>query len=75
VLRATTEWVEAVESSGGRMVVVGLDRERALDALARLAPVDRAPADAAARAAALDIQPAGAAEAIVAALDAPPLRS
>src|SRR6185369_12029453 len=34
VLRATTEWVEAVEGSDGRMVVVGLDRERAAAELA-----------------------------------------
>ena len=35
VLRDRTEWVEAVEESGGRMVVVGLDRERAVAALER----------------------------------------
>lgn len=72
VLRGTTEWVEAVEDSGGSMVVVGLDRSSAAAALARLAPVDRAPSDARARAAALDLRPAGAADAIVAALESRP---
>ena len=38
VLRATTEWVEAVAESGGRMVVVGLDRALVASALDRLAP-------------------------------------
>ena len=66
VLRDRTEWVEAVAGSGGRMVVVGLDRARALAELERLAPAatdetrPRRPA----------IEPAGAAEAIVAALEA-----
>ena len=69
VLRGTTEWVEAVAASGGRMVVVGLDRDRALDALARLAPVDAAPAAAEERARAEGVAPAGAARAIVDALD------
>jgi UDP-GlcNAc3NAcA epimerase len=69
ILRSTTEWVEAVESSGGRMVVVALDRERARAALDRLAPVATAPAVALERAAALDLEPAGAAEAILAALE------
>lgn len=73
VLRPTTEWVEAVAGSGGRMVVVGLDRDLAMAELARLAPAE--PADvtralARARAAAFDLPPAGAAEAIVAALEA-----
>jgi UDP-N-acetylglucosamine 2-epimerase len=63
VLRGTTEWVEAVERSEGRMVVVGLDRERAAAELARLATAD-APARARARARSLALGPAGAAEAI-----------
>ena len=67
VLRDTTEWVEAVEASDGRMVIVGLDADRAARELARLAPPD-APALAAARAATFDLEPAGAADAIVAAL-------
>jgi UDP-GlcNAc3NAcA epimerase len=70
ILRGTTEWVEAVAASEGRMVVVGLDAEQALDALEMLAPPDRAAELARARAAAFDLRPAGAAEAIVAALEA-----
>jgi UDP-N-acetylglucosamine 2-epimerase len=69
VLRRTTEWVEAVADSGGRMVVVGLDRERAAAELAHLAPIDRAEALAGSRARNLDLRPAGAAVAIVAALE------
>jgi UDP-GlcNAc3NAcA epimerase len=69
ILRSTTEWVEAVEGSEGRMVVVGLGRDRAHEALDRLAPVASAPAAARARAAGLDLRPAGAVEAIVAALE------
>lgn len=69
VLRGTTEWVEAVAGSDGRMVLVGLDGARAAAELSRLAP----PADAAdlarERAAGFDLPPAGAADAIVAALD------
>ncbi|HEV7810441.1 MAG TPA: UDP-N-acetylglucosamine 2-epimerase, partial [Candidatus Limnocylindrales bacterium] len=71
VLRDRTEWVEAVETSGGRMVVVGLDTERAVAELARLARLDVAEADAARRARDLDLRPAGAADAIVAALSRP----
>ena len=66
VLRGTTEWVEAVANSGGRMVVVGLDADKAEAALAELAAPDRAAALARERAAAFDLAPAGAAEAIVA---------
>jgi UDP-N-acetylglucosamine 2-epimerase len=69
VLRNTTEWVEAVTGSDGRMVIIGLDAGMAIDALARLAPRDRAPALARERSAAFDLEPAGAAEAIVAALE------
>jgi UDP-N-acetylglucosamine 2-epimerase len=68
VLRGTTEWVEAVAASGGRMAVVGLDPERAQAALDAQAPPDRAPALAEARARTLDLAPAGAAEAILEAL-------
>jgi UDP-N-acetylglucosamine 2-epimerase len=70
VLRGTTEWVEAVAGSGGRMLVVGLDADVAERALATLAPPDRAPDLARERAAAFDLAPAGAAAAIVAALEA-----
>ena len=69
VLRNTTEWLEAVAGSGGRMVIVGLDADLAERALAELAPPDQAPALAARRAAAFDLAPAGAADAIVAALE------
>ncbi|TAL08480.1 MAG: UDP-N-acetylglucosamine 2-epimerase (non-hydrolyzing) [Chloroflexota bacterium] len=69
VLRETTEWNEAVSGSDGRMVVVGLDANRARTELDRLAPPDQAPAQAAARAGSLVLRPAGAADAIVAALD------
>ena len=71
VLRGTTEWVEAVEGSGGTMVVVGLDARRAAVELERLAPLASAAAAARARAAGPGFPPAGAAAAIVAALEAP----
>jgi UDP-GlcNAc3NAcA epimerase len=71
VLRDTTEWVEAVEGSEGRMVLVGLDAARAREALDRLAPIGSTGAvQAAERAAALDLAPAGAGEAIASALEA-----
>ena len=69
VLRGTTEWVEAVAESDGRMIVVGLDADRAIEALDRLAPIDEAAALARQRAVSFDLQPAGAAAAIVAALE------
>jgi UDP-N-acetylglucosamine 2-epimerase len=68
ILRGTTEWVEAVAESAGRMVVVGLDRERAVAALGRVAPIDGGAA-AVARAASLRIEPSGAAAAVLAALE------
>jgi len=64
VLRSTTEWVEAVETSGGRMAVIGLDADRAVRELARLAPLDAAANLAIRRAATLALAPAGAADAI-----------
>ena len=64
VLRGTTEWVEAVATSGGRMVVVGLDPARAVAELARLAPVESGAAAAARRAATVEVEPAEAAERI-----------
>jgi UDP-N-acetylglucosamine 2-epimerase len=69
VLRETTEWVEAVAESAGRMVVVGLDRDRALAALDRLADPHVAPAEAQNRAATLHLEPAGAADAVIRALE------
>jgi UDP-N-acetylglucosamine 2-epimerase len=74
ILRDTTEWLEAVEGSAGRMVVVGLDRDLAVASLARLAPMPGSEAEAGRRAASLDLQPAGAGEAILAALEAGPPR-
>jgi len=68
VLRDRTEWVEAVEESGGRMVLVGLDPVKARDAVDRLAPVGTAPGNAVRRAAGLHLAPAGAADAILLAL-------
>ena len=38
VLRSTTEWVELLGESGGRMSLIGLDTGRAVDELARWAP-------------------------------------
>ena len=69
VLRGTTEWVEALAVSGGRMAVVGLDAELAVTVLEREAPIDRAAALAAERAVDLSLEPAGAADAILAALE------
>lgn len=71
VLRGTTEWIEAVETSGGRMVLIGLDRERAEAELRSLAPLAESGARAAERVTTLDLPPAGAADAIVAALERP----
>ncbi|HET9345229.1 MAG TPA: UDP-N-acetylglucosamine 2-epimerase (non-hydrolyzing) [Candidatus Limnocylindrales bacterium] len=70
VLRDVTEWTEAVADSGGLMVTVGLDAERARAELARLAPPDLAPRIAADRAAWLELAPSGAADAIATALEA-----
>jgi UDP-N-acetylglucosamine 2-epimerase len=72
VLRGTTEWTEAVASSDGRMVVVGLDADRAERELARLAPEAFSGEAARARAESLRVSSAGAAEAILDALDRPP---
>lgn len=68
VLRGTTEWVEALAGSEGRMVVVGLDAERARAELERIAPPPRAEDDARRRAAGVELEPAGAVDAIVDAL-------
>ena len=75
VLRDRTEWVEAVEHSEGRMVVVGLDLNATTDALDRVADPAEAPGLAEARARSLDLRPAGAADAIVSAFDAVPGRA
>jgi UDP-GlcNAc3NAcA epimerase len=70
VLRGTTEWLEAVADSSGRLVVVGLDAGQAAAELERLAPSGEAPARARDRAAHLQIEAGGAAEAIVGVLEA-----
>ena len=72
VLRTSTEWVEAVAASDGRMVVIGLDRARAAEALARLAPTGASAEITRARVDALDLQPTGAARRIVDALETTP---
>jgi UDP-N-acetylglucosamine 2-epimerase len=68
VLRDSTEWTEAVADSGGLMVVVGLDAERAQRELDRLAPLDLAERIAVDRAASIELDPPGAADAIAALL-------
>ena len=70
VLRGTSEWVEAVAESGGRLVIVGLDAARAQAELARLAPMGEGAALVAERARRLALAPAGAADAISQALEA-----
>ena len=45
VLRGSTEWVETTAGDAATSVLVGLDAVRAREALDRLAPPDRAPAD------------------------------
>ena len=68
VLRETTEWVESVAQSDGRMVVVGLDDRGAADAIDRLAPMASAAAAARARATSASVAPVGAGERIAAVL-------
>ena len=68
VLRTTTEWVELLAASDGRMVLIGLDTERAVTELARSAPMASGAILARDRAAGLRLRPAGAAEAISARL-------
>ncbi len=69
VLRSTTEWTEAVEASTGRMIVVGLDRDRAARELARLAPPAESETLARARVESLHLPPAEASRRIVDALE------
>ncbi len=59
-LRFTREWVQAVEGSDGRLIVVGLCRKRVTDALRRLAPPATAEASARQRGRDLALAPAGA---------------
>jgi UDP-N-acetylglucosamine 2-epimerase len=68
VLRSTTEWVELLEASDGRMSLIGLDTGRAVDELARWAPAGATRSLAIERAAGAGPAPAGAADAITARL-------
>ncbi len=68
VLRDRTEWIESVDDSDGRMVVVGLDADRAVAELERLVPAGTGPAAAATRIAGPSLRPSGAVEAIAAGL-------
>ena len=67
VLRDSSEWTEAIERSAGAISLIGLDRDKALKALARFAPAN-APDLARERARRLSLQPAGAARRIAEAL-------
>ena len=73
ILRSSTEWVEAVQASAGRMVVVGLDRSRVSQELDRLPPPATSEAVARTRAETLSVPPADAARRIVAALELEPV--
>ena len=64
ILRSSTEWVELLAASGGRMALVGLDPDRAVRELERWAPLGSGPDLAAARSRDVAIAPAGAADAI-----------
>ena len=68
VLRDTTEWVEAVAGSGGRMALVGRDAGRAVAELERVAPEASGRQAAVRRASAAHVDAAGAAERISGAL-------
>ncbi|MBF8289623.1 MAG: UDP-N-acetylglucosamine 2-epimerase [Chloroflexi bacterium] len=67
VLRSSTEWPE-LTGTGGQSVLVGLDQERAMAELERLAPRASTMTAARRRAATLSLVSSGAAEAIVNAL-------
>lgn len=69
VLRETTEWREAVEGSGGSMVVVGRDAGRAVAELERIVPAATAGRRARERAERVAVPSAGAVAAIAAALE------
>jgi UDP-N-acetylglucosamine 2-epimerase len=65
VLRDSTEWVEALASSGGRVVLVGIDPARAVAAIRAMGSLDRLAIQATTRAATVDVRPDDAAIAIV----------
>jgi UDP-GlcNAc3NAcA epimerase len=69
VLRRSTEWVEAVANSQGRMVLVGVDREAVFAEVARLAPSDTSTPTAIERARVVQVARTGSAEAIARILD------
>jgi UDP-GlcNAc3NAcA epimerase len=69
VLRRSTEWAESLAGAAGRMVIVGLDSDRAERELADLAPVVGGGELVRERTLRLDLAAAGAADRIVAALD------
>jgi UDP-GlcNAc3NAcA epimerase len=64
VLRRTTEWVEAVADSEGRMVLVGNDPKTLVAEVSRLAPSDTSVAIAIERAARVQVPRTGSSEAI-----------
>jgi UDP-N-acetylglucosamine 2-epimerase len=68
VLRESTEWVELLAAPDGQMVLVGLDTDLAIGALARWAPAGSTEALAAGRSRGAVIEPSGAASAITARL-------
>jgi UDP-N-acetylglucosamine 2-epimerase len=75
ILRTSTEWPELMADGSGGSVLVGLDANRAVAELDRLAPPGAARAIARDRAAAFIPNDSGAAAAIVAALEAGPAES
>jgi UDP-GlcNAc3NAcA epimerase len=68
ILRSTTEWLEAVAGSGGRMVVVGTDGALAVRELDRLAPLEGSLERVRTWVSAVRLEPSGAATAIADAL-------
>jgi UDP-N-acetylglucosamine 2-epimerase (non-hydrolysing) len=64
VLRSSTEWLETTEGDEATSILVGTDAVLAREALDRLAPPDRAPADAARRARQQTIETDGATSSI-----------
>jgi UDP-GlcNAc3NAcA epimerase len=68
VLRRSTEWTEALATSSGRMVLVGLDATAAAAALEALAPINSGAPAARTRAASTQIPEVGAAAGIAEAL-------
>jgi UDP-GlcNAc3NAcA epimerase len=59
ILRESSEWTEVIADSAGTIALIGLDRDRAVAELARLAPAG-APDATARRVREVDLRPAGA---------------